>query len=122
MILQNPVPVLRVFDESIAKKFYIDWLAFKLDWEHRSSPTAPLFSQVSRSHVILHLSEHWGDCSPGAKVMIQTDDIEALVSELQSRPISNLNPASNDAPWGGKMMRLIDPFGNQLVFHQPERK
>lgn len=33
--LSAPIPVLRVFDESKAREFYVDLLEFAVDWEHR---------------------------------------------------------------------------------------
>jgi hypothetical protein len=33
---------------------------------HRFAPDLPLYMQVSRDGSVLHLSEHHGDCSPGA--------------------------------------------------------
>ena len=55
------VPILRSFDEAKAREFYIDWLGFSIDWQHRFGPDAPLYMQVSRSGIVLHLSEHHGD-------------------------------------------------------------
>jgi hypothetical protein len=31
-------PILRIFDEAKAKGFYVDFLGFKIDWEHRFEP------------------------------------------------------------------------------------
>ena len=28
-------PILRIFDEAKAREFYVDFLGFKVDWEHR---------------------------------------------------------------------------------------
>ena len=28
-------PILRIFDEAKAKEFYVDFLGFSVDWEHR---------------------------------------------------------------------------------------
>jgi catechol 2,3-dioxygenase-like lactoylglutathione lyase family enzyme len=33
-----PIPILRIFDEAKARAFYVDWLGFKVDWEHRFEP------------------------------------------------------------------------------------
>lgn len=38
---------------------------FRVDWEHRFEPGFPLYLQVSRDGLVLHLSEHHGDGSPG---------------------------------------------------------
>jgi catechol 2,3-dioxygenase-like lactoylglutathione lyase family enzyme len=117
--LDPPIPVLRVFDAALAKRFYVDWLGFTVDWEHRFGPDFPLYLQVSRGAVVLHLTEHYGDCSPGAKVFITTDDVEALHRELSSRPNPNMRPGVEVAPWNAKVMDVTDPFGNRLTFNQP---
>src|SRR4051794_6253730 len=49
-------------------EFYVEFLGFKVDWDHRFSPDLPLYLQVSMGCIVLHLSEHHGDSSPGAKV------------------------------------------------------
>lgn len=117
--LQAPIPVLRVFDGALAKSFYVEWLGFALDWEHRFGPGAPLYLQVSRDGAILHLSEHYGDCSPGAKVMLPVDDIDALHAELHARPNPNMRPHIEEAPWDARIMMVTDPFGNRLCFSLP---
>jgi uncharacterized glyoxalase superfamily protein PhnB len=73
---------------------------------------------VSRDAAIFHLTEHYGDGSPGAKVFVHLDDIEAFHRELCRRPNPNMNPAIQDAPWGARRMEVTDPFGNRLCFNQ----
>src|SRR3954468_9417707 len=119
MTLRPPIPVLRIFDAALAKRFYVDWLGFRVDWDHQFDPDAPHYLQVSREGVVLHLSEHYGDCSPGAKVMVYTDDVEALHRELSERPNRNMRPGVELAPWNAKVMQVTDPFGNRLCFNQP---
>lgn len=34
-------PMLRIFDKKKAEEFYIGWLGFKIEWEHRFHDTAP---------------------------------------------------------------------------------
>jgi len=41
--------VLRSFDEAKAREFYVDFLGFTVDWEHRFEPGMPLYMQVSRA-------------------------------------------------------------------------
>ena len=48
-------PILRMFDESKAKAFYIDYLGFEVDWECRFSPTAPLYMQIRLGDAVIHL-------------------------------------------------------------------
>lgn len=119
MTFHPPIPVLRIFDVALAKAFYVDWLGFRLDWEHQFESNTPKYLQVSREAVVIHLTEHYGDCSPGAKVFINTDDVEALHRELASRPNPNMRPSVEQAPWNAKVMEVIDPFGNRLCFNQP---
>jgi hypothetical protein len=59
------IPVLRIFDIEKADEFYLSFLGFAVDWDHRFRPTGPLYRQISRGNLILHLSEHHGDGTPG---------------------------------------------------------
>ncbi len=77
MPLQAATPILRIFDEAKAREFYLDFLGFRLDWQHRFDDHAPLYMQVSKEACVLHLSEHHGDCCPGAALRIATDDVAA---------------------------------------------
>ena len=63
-MLQGIVPILRIFDEDKAKEFYVDYLEFVVDWEHRFEEEMPLYMQISLDSIVLHLSEHHGDCTP----------------------------------------------------------
>jgi catechol 2,3-dioxygenase-like lactoylglutathione lyase family enzyme len=119
MTLHPPIPVLRIFDAALAKRFYVEWLGFSVDWEVQAGPDGPKYVQVSRGPVVLHLTEHYGDCSPWAKVFINTDDVDALHRELSTRPNPNMRPGVDAAPWNAKVMEVIDPFGNRLCFNQP---
>ncbi|MES9754348.1 glyoxalase superfamily protein, partial [Bacillus wiedmannii] len=40
-------PIFRIFDVEKAKLFYIDFLGFKMDWEHRYEEHMPLYIQIS---------------------------------------------------------------------------
>jgi len=64
------IPVLRIFDIEKAEGFYLGFLGFTVDWDHRFDPTAPLYRQILRGNPILHLSEHHGDGSPGVHVRV----------------------------------------------------
>lgn len=109
------VPILRIFSVAKAKEFYLDFLGFTLDWEHRFSEDLPLYAQVSRSGLTLHLSEHHGDSSPGSAVFIPTDDIDALHRELSAKQYRYARPGVEKVDWG-KELNITDPFGNRLRF------
>jgi hypothetical protein len=60
MSFGRTTPILRIFDENKAKEFYVDFLDFKVDWEHRFEEGLPLYMQISKDGCIIHLSEHHG--------------------------------------------------------------
>ncbi len=111
------IPVLRIFDLDKAREFYIDWLGFKIDWQHRYGDDFPVYMQVSRGDIILHLTEHHGDACPGAKVFIRFPDLIAYHTDLLARKYKYNRPGLEDAPWNAKAMEVSDPFGNRIVFH-----
>ena len=116
--LAQAVPVLRIFDVEKAREFYVGFLGFSWDWEHRFGEKLPLYVQVSRSAVVLHLSEHHGDACPGAAVRIVTTGIDDLHREVMDRDHPYARPGVEDAPWGAREMMVTDPFGNRLTFSE----
>lgn len=76
------VPILRIFDIEKAEEFYEGFLGFKVDWEHRFNDNAPLYRQVSRGGLALHLSEHHGDGCPGARLRVMMHGAIAPVSNV----------------------------------------
>jgi catechol 2,3-dioxygenase-like lactoylglutathione lyase family enzyme len=76
--LGKTTPILRIFDEAKAKEFYVAFLGFHVDWEHRFEPALSLYMQVSGDACVLHLSEHHGDCCPGAAMRIEVSDLDAF--------------------------------------------
>ena len=57
-------PVLRMFDIHKARELYLDFLGFKLDFEHRFEPDLPLDMGISLGSAVLHLSEHLAIARP----------------------------------------------------------
>jgi catechol 2,3-dioxygenase-like lactoylglutathione lyase family enzyme len=110
------VPILRIFDAAKALGFYRDWLGFAVDWEHRFEPTAPLYLQVARGGMRLHLTEHHGDCTPGSTVFVQATGLRDFHTEIMARDYPFNRPGLDLAPWGGLMMEVTDPFANRLRF------
>jgi catechol 2,3-dioxygenase-like lactoylglutathione lyase family enzyme len=115
---RRAIPVLRIFDIEKAKEFYEGFLGFKIDWEHRFDDNAPLFMQVSRDDLILHLSEHHGDGCPGASVTVETADVDEFHRELTAKKYKYLRPGVEKEPWNAKVMGVIDPFGNRINFRE----
>ena len=116
MSFGNTTPILRIFDEVKAREFYVDFLGFTVDWEHRFEEGLPLYMQISKDDCVLHLSEHHGDCCPGAAMRIETSELEAFQEELVAKHYKNARPGIEKMPWGSKDMSVSDPFGNRLTF------
>lgn len=115
MTLLKTTPILRIFDEAKAKEFYVDFLGFTIDWEHRFEEGLPLYMQVSKDGCVLHLSEHHGDGCPGAAMRIVTEGLEAFQKQLLAKRYKHARPGIEEMPWG-RDMSILDPFGNRLTF------
>ncbi|MDN5916143.1 MAG: hypothetical protein L0I76_13750 [Pseudonocardia sp.] len=116
------VPIMRIFDEARAREFYLDYLGCTLDWEHRLDAQAPLYMQVSRGELVLHLSEHHGDGKPGHTVYVAAHGVRELHTELQTRNYRYLDPGLEPSPGaaGGACVTVHDPFGNCLRIDERE--
>ncbi|WP_101652507.1 glyoxalase superfamily protein [Brevibacterium ihuae] len=112
------IPVLRTFPGQEARRFYVDFLGFQVDWEHRFEAGMPLYQQVSRENCVLHLSEHHGDATPGAAVRIEVADVQLLQQQLADSQVYPLRIGLDRADWG-EDLAVPDPFGNRLIFHTP---
>ena len=108
-------PVFRSFDETKARAFYVDFLGFTWEGEHRFQDGAPLYAFLSKGALRLHLSEHYGDSTPGGTIMVDVADAQALLDELRSRGHPNANPGLEELPWG-RQVSVKDPFGNTIRF------
>lgn len=113
--LEPAVPILRVFDEARARAFYLDWMGFAVTFEHRFAPGMPLYMGIRRDGLVLHLSEHFGDGTPGGAVFLPMKGVRGFREELWNKPNRPLNPAVESQPWG-LTLDLTDPFGTQLRF------
>ncbi|WP_307720017.1 glyoxalase superfamily protein [Paenibacillus koleovorans] len=112
------IPILRSFDESKARAFYVDFLGMQVDFEHRFEPSLPLYMQVSLGEVKLHLSEHHGDCTPGSAVRIEMKGIAQYHASLLAKHYGNARPGLSKTPWGSKEMSIQDPFGNRVILYE----
>jgi hypothetical protein len=99
-------------------EFYVGFLGFKVDFEHRFEPDLPLFMQVSMGGIILHLSEHHGDASPDAKIVIETIGLASYHADLLAKRYGFARPGLEEQPWG-TTMTVADPFFNHIVFSEP---
>ena len=117
-----PTPILRSFDEARAKAFYIDFLGFELVFEHRFEPGMPLYMAVRQGACELHLSEHYGDATPGSAVRIPVDDVTVYMEVLRGKKFGNARPGvPEETPWGSREITIADPAGNRLTFYTEAR-
>ncbi len=115
---QQTIPILRIFDVPRAKDFYLGFLGFATDWEHRFEPQSPLYTQVSRGSLLLHLSEHHGDCCPGSTVFVWMTEIEAFHAEIMAKGYEFARPALETTFYNTRAIQVTDPFGNRIRFNQ----
>lgn len=112
-------PVLRMFDERAARAFYVDYLGFAVQFEHRLAPDLPLYIGLVRDRTKVHLSEHHGDATPGARVRIEVVDLRAYWRELDAKTYTHARPGPPQTqPWGEIDVTIWDPFGNRLTFFE----
>ena len=112
------VPILRIFDVAKAKEFYLDFLGFRSDWEHRFDAAAPLYMQVTLAGCSLHLSEHHGDACPGSTVFLRVRGLEDYHREITAKGYGFLRPGIETTFHNSRNMQVIDPFGNRLRFDE----
>jgi uncharacterized glyoxalase superfamily protein PhnB len=97
VIFEKAIPILRIFDEAKAREFYLDYLGFTVDFEHRFHDDAPLFMGVSH-------------------VLIDMRGVDELLDELRAKNYKHYNPGVQDQEWGRRDVAVIDPFKNMLIF------
>jgi catechol 2,3-dioxygenase-like lactoylglutathione lyase family enzyme len=116
---QRVVPVFRIFSLEKAREFYLDFLGFKVDWEHRFEPGAPVYMQISRDGLAIHLSEHHGDGTPGSYVYVYMTGVMALHRALTDKKYRHARPGLNEQEWGMTESVVADPFNNRITFGEP---
>jgi len=119
--LQQVFPTLRITDYARSKRFYVEGLGFRVDWENRFDARDPVFLQVTRDGLSLYLSEHAGDGQTGALVHLYVSDVDAWYAEIQRKGLP-VAFAPRDEPWGHRDLRIVDPDGNQLCICTPLRR
>jgi catechol 2,3-dioxygenase-like lactoylglutathione lyase family enzyme len=112
------VPILRIFSVEKAKEFYCGFLGFTVNWEHTFEPGMPVYMQVSRGGLRLHLSEHHGDGSPGAHIHVEMTGVDEFHREITAKDYRYLRPSVQDEFYGARAVHVIDPFGNRISFNE----
>lgn len=115
---RETVPLLRIFDVAKATEFYVGFLGFQIDWQHRFDDNAPVYMQVSRAGLVLHLTEHHGDCCPGTTVFVRMRGVEELHREISAKGYGFMRPGVEKTFHESLGMAVIDPFGNRIRFDE----
>lgn len=112
---EQAVPIVRIFDVGKAREFYLGFLGFAVDWEHRFGDNFPLYMQVSRAGLRLHLSEHAGDATPGGNMCVYMTGIRGFHAELAAQDYRYMKPGLQDE--GTRLeLQVTDPFNNRIRF------
>ena len=114
------IPVLRAFDYDKIIEFYVKWMDFNVEWEHRPED-APFYMQVSLRGVRINLSQHHGECSPGARIIIPDfEGLEAYHQSLLEKQYRFMRPGLDRPEWDRNTiaMSVIDPFYNTIEFNE----
>jgi catechol 2,3-dioxygenase-like lactoylglutathione lyase family enzyme len=109
------IPILRIFDDAKAREFYCAFLGFDIVFEHRFGPDMPLYMEVARAGLRLHLSEHHGDATPGSTTFVPMTGVHAFQRELAAKDYRYGRPGVEREPWGD-VLQVHDPFGNRIRF------
>ncbi len=118
-VTMKGVPILRVGDVKTAKRFYGEFLGFDLDWEHYYEAGAPVYMQMSRDGLVLHLSQN-NRFREATIVFVETAGLDQLQAELLRKNSPWETPRVSVTPWKTKQMELPDPFGNLLRFNETQ--
>lgn len=112
---EKAIPILHMADEAPAREFYLEFLGFSVEFEHRFSADLPLYLGISRNGLRLHLSQHKGDVSPGSTIFVPMQNVERFRDELNAKRHGSGRAGIVTQPWG-KVLELEDPFGNRIRF------
>jgi catechol 2,3-dioxygenase-like lactoylglutathione lyase family enzyme len=116
------IPIFRIYSLEKAREFYVGFLGFKVDWEHRFEPDAPVFMQVSRDGLSIYLSEHHGDGTPGSVAYVTMTGVRELHRELNDKNYRHNHPGLLEQEWGRTELTVVDPFNNRITFGEPTEK
>ena len=118
MKVEKTIPILRIFDYKKAVEFYIDWLGFSIIWEHHFEDNTPVYMEVEKDGLILHLSEHHGDGTPGTHVFVWCDNVKDYHAELINKKYKHNRPGLEETFYGALAFIVKDPFNNRISFNE----
>lgn len=111
------IPTFGVPIYAVAIDFYVDFLGFSVDWEHRFAPRDPVYMQISKGGLILHLSEYKRFVG-NAIVYVSTSNLRGFHQELKEKHPFHHLPDIVITDWQTLQLEIEDPFGNLLRFNE----
>lgn len=121
--VKSSIPVLPMLDEAKSLEFYVEFLGYEVEWEHRfgESPDSPLYAQVRLGDSVLHLNGHADSDATVVEVRVPVQGLEAYCEKLQQKTPGAEKPEIVDPRYEGRPtdMNMIDPAGNTIVFWAP---
>ena len=111
------IPTFRILNYDEAVEFYIDLLGFTIDWEHRFGYSEPVYMQISRNGLTLHLSEN-KRFQTEVIIFVDTRGIEEFYNELTEKTTTGSVPVIHKTGWQTLQLEIEDPFGNLLRFNE----
>lgn len=111
------IPTFRIKNYQTAINFYVGFLGFKIDWEHRFGPTEPIYMQISKNGLLLHLSEN-ERFQTGFIVFVETKGLVSFHKQLQKNNPTKQLPEILKTGWQTLQLEITDPFGNLLRLNE----
>ena len=125
--IESSIPVLRMLDEAKGRAFYVDYLGYNVEWEHRfdEEATSPLYMEIRLGNSVLHLNGHAEPDAPICEVRIPVKQLKDYCEYLTQRAkdLSFGKPEIVDPRYEGRLtdMNIVDPSANHLVFWAPSQ-
>ena len=109
------IPTLRIFDLAKAKEFYVDFLGFRIDWEHRFENGRAVYLQIARGDLSCTSASTTATASRRSVYVCAHDRPRGLSPRDHGPRITvRARPGIEPTPWRSRLMEVIDPFGNRL--------
>jgi len=78
----------------------------------------PFYMEVKKDNIILHLSEHHGDGTPGTNVFIWGEGVPEYHKELLGKNYKYNRPGLEKTFYNAISFTVNDPFGNKIIFNE----
>ena len=122
----SSIPVVPMALEDETKEFYLEFLGYEIDWEHRfnSSQNSELYMLIHLGDSVLHLNGHADPDSAPIETRIPVEHLQEYAQFLCQKKSRFGMPQPVDPRYEGKNtdMNIRDPFGNLLTFWLRESK